>query len=281
MIASLQKVSADDTPNAAADKQTALRSLMRYLGSVLVAYSGGVDSAFLSLIARQELGGNARIVLGISPSVSSFQQQEAEQIAERFGFDLEKIDTGEINDERYRANNSNRCYFCKSELYGLLTKRASELGIAAVLDGTNADDLGDHRPGRQAAAENKVRSPLAELGFTKDEIREWSRELGLSGWDRPAGPCLSSRIAHGVPVTIERLGKIEKGEALLRKLGFIEFRVRSHDELVRIEISRDEMQRVLDLKMFDHLTIEFRKLGYRFITLDLEGFRSGAMNLPS
>lgn len=260
------------------EKEQSLRSLMRDLGKVLVAYSGGVDSAFLAKIATEELGTSARCVIGLSPSVSEYQRETAFRIARDNAFSLETIDTRELSDPDYAANPTNRCYFCKSELYASLTRLA---GGASILDGTNADDLSDHRPGRTAAAENGVRSPLAELGFAKRDIRELSRRIGLETWDKPASPCLSSRIAHGVPVTIERLSQVERGEAVLRGLGFREFRVRVHDEIARIEISKGEMHRFLDESVFARVGAEFAKLGFRHVTLDLAGFRSGSMNVAA
>jgi pyridinium-3,5-biscarboxylic acid mononucleotide sulfurtransferase len=216
--------------------------------------------------------------MGLSPSVSAFQRGEGERIAAEFGFNFETIDTLEIEDPAYAANPTNRCYFCKSELYAKLSARAGEANFAMVADGTNADDLSDHRPGRVAAAEREVRSPLAEVGFTKEEIRTQSRMHGLPTWDKPASPCLASRIAHGVPVTIERLSKVEKGEEFLRQQGFREFRVRVHDDLVRIEISPDEMDAALTREMTEKLSRAFKDIGFRFVALDLTGFRSGSMN---
>ncbi len=259
-------------------KERQLRSLMRSFKSVLVAYSGGVDSAYLSLIATQELGENAYCYLGVSPSVSEAQHAQAGKIAMEFGFNFGMIETSELDDPKYYANPVNRCYFCKTELYGKLRELASERNIAVILDGANSDDLNDYRPGAKAANENDVRSVLAEFGFTKDEIRERSRFHNLETWDKPASPCLASRIQYGIPVSIERLSKVERGETILRGFGFVEFRVRHHDSLVRIEIAGNEMEKALDQSITKKLAEEFKNLGFKYVTLDLHGFRSGAMN---
>ena len=220
---------------SAQEKEKNLRSLMRDLGKVLVAYSGGVDSSYLAFVASRELNDNAFCVMGISPSVSALQKKEAENFAKNFGLNYFPVLTDEMNNPNYNSNPSNRCYFCKSELYGKLKSFAVQNGVDFILDGSNADDVSDYRPGRKAAAEKNVRSLLFEVGLTKNEIRELSKYHGLPTWDKPANPCLSSRIAYGIPVSIERLSRVERSEAFLRELGFNEFRVRNHDELARIE----------------------------------------------
>jgi uncharacterized protein len=262
----------------AAEKEQELRHLMRQMETVLVAYSGGVDSTYLAYVANGELAVNSLCVLGLSPSVSVFQRDQATAAARDLSLNFETLDTDEIENAHYSANPSNRCYFCKSELYAKLSAMAAERQIAVVVDGMNADDLGDHRPGRVAADEWKVRSPLAEVGLTKNEIRELSRAAGISGWEKPSSPCLASRIAYGTPVTIERLSKVERGENILREMGFREFRVRVHDELVRLEIGPMEMKRALDTAFAEVAEKKFSSLGFKYVTLDLKGFRSGAMN---
>lgn len=263
---------------SAEEKEQHLRLLMREMQTVLVAYSGGVDSAYLALIATQELNEKAVCIMGISPSVAQNQKTDAEKIAEDFGFNYFSIQTNELANPNYQANPTNRCYFCKTELYGKLAPIAKERNIAFVLDGANLDDTGDYRPGREAAKENNVRSPLIEVGLTKAEIRYLSKKYNLPTWDKPASPCLSSRIAYGVPVSIERLSKVEKGEIFLRDLGIKEFRVRNHSELVRLEISPNEIEKVLNKNITDLIADKFRKLGFKYVTLDLHGYRSGAMN---
>ncbi len=262
----------------AEDKELSLRGLMREMQTVLVAYSGGVDSSYLALIAAQELENNAVCITGLSPSVSQKQRKQAAQIAEDFKFNFQIIETDELENPFYQANPINRCYHCKTELYGKLVAIAEENKIEFVLDGANTDDVGDYRPGREAAREKNVRSPLIEVGLSKNEIRELSKKHRLPTWSQPSSPCLSSRIAYGVPVTIERLSKVERGEEIVRGLGFREFRVRVHEELVRLEIAPNEMERALDLNVTEKLAEKFRKLGFKYVTLDLHGYRSGAMN---
>jgi uncharacterized protein len=259
-------------------KEQKLRETFRALGSVIVAYSGGVDSSYVAYIANAELGPRAICITGQSASLPSYQQAETDRVVAQFGFHHEIIQTEELENPSYRANNADRCYFCKDELYGKLEAIAASRGIECIVDGSTTDDLGDYRPGRKAATQHAVRSPLIEVGMSKNEVRELSRRAGLPTWDKPASPCLSSRIAYGTAVTIERLSKVDRGEEILREFGFKEFRVRHHDTLVRLEIAPAELDRALDKEMIQQLAKRFRELGFKYVTLDLEGFRSGSMN---
>ena len=259
-------------------KEERLRELFRTLESVIVAYSGGVDSSYVAYVANAELGPRAVCITGQSASLPSYQNAEIDRVVKDFGFNHEIINTDELELPGYRANNGDRCYFCKDELYGKLESVARSRGIEYIVDGSTMDDLDDYRPGRQAAKQHTVRSPLIEVGMNKDEVRELSRRALLPTWDKPASPCLSSRIAYGTTVTIERLQKVDRGEEILREFGFREFRVRHHDTLVRLEISPAEMDRVLQKEVIDQLAVRFRELGFKYVTLDLHGFRSGSMN---
>ena len=259
-------------------KEERLRSLFRKMETVIVAYSGGVDSTYVAYVASSELGSKAVCVTGESASLPEYQRDEIDRAVKDFGFHHERIQTEELDHPGYRANSGNRCYFCKDELYSKLEPLAQSRNIEFIVDGSTTDDLEDYRPGRQAAKEHSVRSPLIEVGISKAEVRELSRRASLPTWDKPASPCLSSRIAYGTTVTIERLRKVDRGEEILREFGFREFRVRHHDTLVRLEIAPEEMELVLKRDVVDQLAQRFRALGFKYVTLDLQGYRSGSMN---
>ncbi len=267
------------------DKDAALRHSLAELPSLIVAYSGGVDSAYLALVATEVLGDRCFCITADSPSYPERHRAMARQIAADFGLHHEFIRTGEMERPEYRANPANRCYFCKHELYTHLSRIAAARGIAAIADGSNADDRGDYRPGRQAAREFGVVSPLDAVGLSKAEIRELSRRAGLPTWDEPASACLSSRIPYFSEVTAEKLRMIEQAEAVLRDLDFRVCRVRHHDgagddaaAIARIEIGRDEMPRALDPEVSDTIDRALRAIGYRHVTLDLRGYRLGSLN---
>ncbi len=259
-------------------KEDQLRELFRGLGAVVVAFSGGVDSTYVAYIATSELRERALCVTGESPSLPKYQRKETARLVEQFGFQAEVINTHELEEAGYVANGPTRCFFCKDELYKRLEPLAREHNIDVIVDGSTTDDLGDYRPGRMAAGKHGVRSPLIEVGMSKAEVRELSRLAGLPTWDKPASPCLSSRIAYGTQVTIERLSTVDQGEDILRQMGFREFRVRHHDQLVRLEISSAELERALQRDVVDELANRFRQLGFKYVTLDLHGYRTGAMN---
>jgi pyridinium-3,5-biscarboxylic acid mononucleotide sulfurtransferase len=258
-------------------KERALRDTLSSLGSVIVAYSGGVDSAYLAWVAHDTLGSGAVAVTADSPSYPERHRQMAVQIASQFGLHHEIIHTGELERPEYRANPANRCYYCKHELYTHLARIAADRH-AVVVDGNNADDRGDYRPGRQAAREFGVRSPLDEVGLTKAEIRELARLAGLPTWDEPASACLSSRIPYHSEVTDEKLRTIERAEQALQALGFRVCRVRHHDDLARIELGRAELPRALDPEVSAIIVRELKAIGYKYVTIDLQGYRTGSLN---
>ncbi len=259
-------------------KAQRLHALLESYGSVIVAYSGGVDSAYLALAATRALGLNALCITADSPSYPDHHRQMARTIAQEAGLRHEFVTTGELEQPAYRANPTNRCYHCKHELYSTLTAVATERGIPVIVDGNNADDRGDYRPGRVAATEFGVRSPLDEVGLTKAEIRALSREAGLSTWDEPASACLSSRIPYFSEVTAEKLQMIERAEAALRALGFRICRVRHHDTLARLELGPAELARAMEPELRERIVRELRALGYRHVTIDLQGYRTGSLN---
>jgi uncharacterized protein len=261
-----------------AGRSRRLQDILAGYQSALIAFSGGVDSAYLAIAASAALGPRALAVTADSPSYPDSHRRLALSIAGDFGFAHEVIHTGELERPEYRANPANRCYYCKDELYGRLAALASERGLAVVIDGNNADDRGDYRPGRQAAREHGVRSPLDEADLTKDDIRELARAAGLESWNEPASACLSSRIPYGQEVSNEKLRQIEQAEIVLRELGFRVFRVRHHDTVARLEIARSEMTRALDPAINARLVAALKELGYQYVSLDLQGYRLGSLN---
>jgi pyridinium-3,5-biscarboxylic acid mononucleotide sulfurtransferase len=267
----------DDRIDDVIAKEQALERTLSSLGAVIVAYSGGVDSAYLAFVAHRLLGDRAWAVTADSASYPEHHRSLAVRVAEAFGLHHEIVRTGELEQPEYRANPTNRCYFCKRELYTHLSRLASARG-AVVIDGNNADDRGDYRPGRQAAREFGVRSPLDEVNLAKHDIRELSRRAGLPTWDEPASACLSSRIPYHTEVTGEKLRTIERAEEALRRLGFRVCRVRHHDELARVEIGRDELTRALEPEMNAAIVRELKAAGYRYVTLDPQGYRTGSLN---
>ena len=269
---------ADPARRRLAQKQQHLEAILAGYRSVLIAFSGGVDSAYLAIAAAAVLGEQALAVTADSPSYPDAHRRLALSIAGGFGFAHEVIHTGELERPEYRANPANRCYYCKDELYSRLASLARDRGIAVVVDGNNADDRGDYRPGRQAAREHGVRSPLDEADLTKDEIRELARNAGLESWNEPASACLSSRIPYGTEVSDEKLRQIESAENVLRELGFRVFRVRHHDAVARLEIARSEMPRALDPAVSAQLVTALKALGYQYVSLDLQGYRLGSLN---
>jgi len=263
-----------------APKQQRLEASLQKLGRTLVAYSGGVDSAYLAWAANKVLGNDMLAVIADSPSLARTQLQDALAFAREHGIFVEIIQTGEMDRPEYVRNDRQRCFHCKDELFQVMEKFAAERGFQSIAYGVNVDDQSDFRPGQAAARQHQVAAPLLEAGLTKAEIRELARNAGLRVWEKPASACLSSRIEYGRPVTLEVLSAVEQGEDALRGLGFRQCRVRHHGEIARIEIARDELERALSPAMFAEFTRIFKGLGFTFVALDTEGFRSGSMNTP-
>jgi uncharacterized protein len=261
-----------------AAKQEKLFAILRGMDEVLVAYSGGTDSAYLAWAANRTLGDRALAITADSASIPESHKRDAADYARLLGFRHEFIDTFEFENPEYVKNDKNRCFHCKDELFTRMEEVAAARGVSHIVYGVNKDDLGDYRPGQQAAKIHQVKAPLVEADLTKAEIRELSRQAGLPFWDRPAAACLSSRIPYGTEVTVETIRTIEAGEEAVKALGFRQFRVRFHGELVRLEISRNELPRALDLEMAGKLTAIFKPLGFHYVTLDLEGYRQGSLN---
>jgi len=259
-------------------KNALLEASLSKVGRLLVAYSGGVDSAYLAWAAYHALGDRMLAVIADSPSLARTQLSDATAFAQEQSLPLEVVATSELDRLEYVRNDSQRCFFCKDELFTLMEELRQARGFNAIAYGVNLNDQGDFRPGQKAAANHHVVAPLLDAGLTKEDIRTLAREAGLRIWDKPASACLSSRIEYGRPVTREALAVVERGEDALRALGFRQFRVRHHGEIVRIEISREELPRALDAAMAAQFTGIFKSLGFQFVTLDLEGFRSGSMN---
>jgi uncharacterized protein len=279
MKKTMRRISTSDrSGTGAAVKEQRLREVLSGFSSAIVAFSGGVDSAYLSVIATQVLGSGALCVTADSPSYPEHHRSLARKVAETFALRHEVVATAELERPEYRANPVNRCYYCKTELYTTLSAIASTRRIDVVLDGNNADDRGDYRPGRQAAREHGVRSPLDEVGLTKAEIRELSRAAGMPTWNEPASACLSSRIPYDHEITSEKLRMVEQAEDALRALGFRVCRVRHHDTLARLELGRDEMARALDDGVRDEILRALRAVGYRQVAVDLQGYRMGSLN---
>jgi len=268
----------ESSPRTLEEKESFLLANLAALPSLIVALSGGADSAYLAWAAHRALGERALSVTAQSPSFSAHDRAQVEGFVRALGVRHEFIETHEMDNPAYRANASDRCYFCKDELFSALDSIAKDRGFSAIAYGINADDTLDFRPGHRAATEHQVLAPLLDAALTKTEIRELSRRAALPTWDRPASACLASRLPYGTQVTPERLSLVERGEAALRELGFRQFRVRLHDDMARIEISPEEMPRAFSLQMSAEIVARFKSAGFKYVALDLQGYRQGSLN---
>jgi len=268
----------DPFQSSAEEKELRLRQTLASLPSLIVALSGGADSAYLAWAAHAELGERALSITALSPSYSAHDRSIVADFVNQFGLRHEFVETHEVENPAYRANAADRCYFCKDELFTVLDSIAAQRDFAAVAYGINADDTSDFRPGHRAAAEHRVLAPLLDAGLHKSEIRLLSRRVGLPTWDRPASACLASRVPYGTEVTPARLALIERGESALRALGFRQFRVRLHDQLARVEIAPDEMPRAMSSEMAGKIAAQLKAVGFSYVALDLEGYRQGSLN---
>lgn len=274
----LSEAEVDALCHQSSDRVAALKTKLTEYGSALIAFSGGVDSTLVLKFAVDVLGERAVALTALSASVAPDEANEARELAQRIGAKHVVVDSKELDDPRYAANPTNRCYFCKSELYSITDTHKASLGLTVVLDGFNADDKKDHRPGHQAAREHQVRSPLAEAQLTKAEVRAWSHRLGLPTWDKPQMACLASRLPYGTQVTVERLRQIGAAEKAVRALGFVNFRVRYHQDLARLEVGAEELPRLMDAEVRDAVNRAIKAQGFTFVSVDLEPFRSGRLN---
>lgn len=260
------------------EKLQRLKELLAEMDRGVVAFSGGCDSTFLLSVAHEVLGDNVVALTAVSPSLAPWEREDASRLAESIGARHLWVNSLEMDNPEYRANPANRCYFCKDELYSIAVDEAQKLELGVVMDGNNFDDIGDHRPGRLAAKEHGVRSPLEEAGFTKEEVRHWSRELGLPTWDKPAIACLASRFPYGTKITRERIQKVTDAEAILREHGFRQYRARFHDTILRIELAPVEFEHMMEDEVRLDVVKRCKALGFLYVALDLQGFRSGSMN---